>query len=364
MANTPAAKKQKTDTVIDLETLKKQWTPLRELRHLQGTCKIESSTLLCIKKEVGTVSTIPARGGGPLVGGDWLLNKDGGAATISFFFRFEGKTYGLSVGHLVRDIGDPVFCFSETTKLPNPSLPKNVGDQNPEDLSDESYFMHEIGTVVSLSKSTDSMVFEVNGEVEVGEPYQMSPKSGVLGSITLKLPDVRQVMPPPPPVAGTDLVGFGAQHRGAHGAVKIPSARIRCDHSKKGNIGMAHPDDDSKKLTDAGDCGTVFFSLDGTAQYFHHCARKNGAPLISYGYPMWEVLKSHTHLGGTSEAILEEEDEEELVKECASVASPGGDTGPERCLSHFSVQVVDPPPMDVERSLCNFMDPNIKIICG
>ncbi|CAB9500810.1 hypothetical protein SEMRO_93_G048230.1 [Seminavis robusta] len=357
---TQASKKQKTtdvsspDTVLDLEALKETWSPGRERRHQLVTMKIEGPAALASTGAVKD-TIMPARAG-PLRGGDWILNKDGGAATISFFFLHNGETYGITVGHLVEKVGDPVFCFSEATKLPNP-LPQDSEVSEGHEI-DESYFMHEIGTVVSLSRSTDSLVFDLNGMVAVSEPLKMAPGSGIMGK--LKLPDVRQVMPPPPPLRGTSLVGFGAQRRGAHAKVRIPSATVDCDHSRKGNIGIIDADDVGKKVTNAGDCGSIFASLDGTAQYLHHCGGSddNEPPLLSYGYPVWEVLKSHKHLGGEGEDILEEEEDDKKtqVKECAVVASPGGVAGPKKTIKHFpGAKIVDAPARHAVRSLANFI---------
>lgn len=380
MASPPPAKKKKTDVsspdtkIIDLEALKKKWSPLRALRGPQGALKNEAPVELASFAEeedtttaslAGEDTAIPAREGS-LRGGDWILNKNGFGATISFFFMFNEEIHGLTVGHLVEKVGDPVFCFSDDTKLPNP-LPNKTGELA--DLSGESYFMYEIGTVVSLSPSTDSMVFQLNGTVKVGPPLKLTPNSGVVD--TLKLPDVRQTMPPPPLTKGTSLVGFGAQRRGAHGIVEIPSATINCDYSRKGNIGIVDPDSRRTKVTDGGDCGTIFVSLDGMARYFHHCGdnencEDNTGPLLSYGYPVWEVMKSHKHLGGESQDILveEEEDKKTQAKELAGVASPRGVSGPKKTLQHFHTKIVDAPPKHVERTLCNFNAPNLKIISG
>jgi hypothetical protein len=365
----PASKKQKTtdvsspDTAIDLEVLKKMWSPGRERRHQLGTIKIESPAAL---SSIGAVkdTMIPARAGA-LRGGDWILNKDGGAATISFFFLHDGETYGLTVGHLVEKVGDPVFCFSQATKLPNP-FPQN-SEVSEGHETDESYFMHEIGSAVSLSRSTDSLVFDLNGMVSVSEPLKMAPGSGIMGK--LKLPDVRQVMPPRPPLIGTSLVGFGAQRRGAHAKVRIPTATVDFDHSRKGNIGIIDADDVGKKVTDAGDCGSIFASLDGTAQHFHHCGDgdDNEPPPLSYGYPVWEVLKSHKHLGGEGEDILEEEEDDKKTqaKECGVVASPGGVAGPKKTLKHFpGAKIVVALARHAVRSLANFMSPNLKVVSG
>jgi len=356
----PIAKKPKTDlssqdSEIDLEALKKEWTKTgREERMTQGDSKIEPTF---IAAPAGEPTMIPAREG-YLCGGDWVLNSEGGAATISFIFHFKGRAYGLSVGHLVSSIGDPVFCFSDTTKIRNLSLPRNPEDNQ----SSESHFIHEIGTVVSLSHKTDSMVFELNGRVATGPPLMLHPKSGVAGA--LKLPDVGLDMPPPPLLEGTPLVGFGAQRRGAHGLVEVPSAALDCDYSKKGNIGMKHPDNVRSKVTDVGDCGTIFVSLDGVARYFHHCGDDPefvSPPFLSYGYPIWDIMKSHAHLGGQSEEILEEgEEEKTLLQENSNVAGQG----PKKMLKQFRTKIVDIPPRRVKRSLANFMDPNLKIVCG
>ena len=72
-------------------------------------------------------------------------------------------------------------------------------------------------------------------------------------------------------------------------------------------------------------------------------------------------MKSHTHLGGQSEEILEKDEEEKTqVEECADVAGPG----PKKTLTPFQTKTADIPPRRAKRSLANFMDPNLKIVCG
>jgi hypothetical protein len=49
---------------------------------------------------------------GPLRGGDFVLNRDGGAATLS-----RSENFGLAVGHIAPKIGDSIFGFSEADSI-------------------------------------------------------------------------------------------------------------------------------------------------------------------------------------------------------------------------------------------------------
>lgn len=131
----------------------------------------------------------------------------------------------------------------------------------------------------------------------IAEFKTLSHKSGLFGQ--LNLPDPAQ--DPPRPVVGADLVGFGAQRRGAHGVVRCRSETESKKYSRIGNISFVHSDGNDKKPTDPGDCGTVFLGLDGIPLYFHHCMNMQ-PPFVSYGFPLAQVMASHTQLGGSSES--------------------------------------------------------------
>lgn len=209
--------------------------------------------------------------------------------------------------------------------------------------------MFEIGKVVSISESTDSLVFELNGEIP------LSPEKTItvaLGSTkVLELPKgLNLPRPPPPPLKGTDLVGFGASRRGCHGVVDVPSMTVAHEVSKSGNIRIVSPDGPNTRITYPGDCGTIFFDLECNGIYFHHCGATK-APWNSYGYPLWEVMSKHEFLGGASEKAEEKNEDgtESQAKEVAEVASPKP-----RQLAQFRTKIVDTPPQPTETSLYNF----------
>ena len=327
----PTRKKAKTENstsasslnLIDVAAVKEKWSRGREDR-------------FPIKKvELPSGSDHPV-----LSGGDFVLNEAGFAATISFCFEYRGQAYGLTVGHLA-EIGESVFCFSDDTKPVHP-LPEGF-DEEP----GETCFMFELGQVVSKSFATDSLVFTItNTFVGIAGFKTLSHKSGLRGQ--LNLPDPAQ--DPPPLVVGTDLVGFGAQRRGAHGVVRCPSETENKQHSRIGNISFVHSDGDDKKSTDPGDGGTIFLGLDGIPFYFHHCMSMQ-PPFISYGFPLSQVMASHTQLGGSSESsqqrqlvspdcVLRGLQERGLAKfNTEIIMPPSGGHGQENALSQPQVKV-------------------------
>lgn len=268
-AGSPAAGR----VLIDVNSLQSQWAPAREQRVRNGEKKVRSVA------------------DGPLRGGDWVLNADGQAATLSFIFEHEEEIFGLTVGHLAKGVGDSIFVFAESDMLPNP------------DGTGKSYFQFEIGVVVSKSQDTDSLIFKINTQLNlvVTELMKLSPESGLI--TPLELPDVT---PQPPPTTGTVVVGFGAQRRGGHGTVHTSSKSTNGRHSRIGNIGIISSDGEGEKLTDPGDCGTLFLGVDGTPLYFHHCATQS-TPMISWGFPFADVVAAHTQLGGHSEQHEDQE---------------------------------------------------------
>lgn len=332
MQSTQAAKKQKTTIAVDLEWLKTLWSPGRDERSNKGDIKVRSASH------------------GSLRGGDWVLNEKGQGATLSFCFLYNKKFYGLTVGHLAASVGESVFRFSDSEKLPIPIPEGGSDDKKDDDDREEIYMMFKIGRVVSMSKSTDSLIFELNDDVPLSPPktVTLEPNS----SIIIELPKgVNHNMPPPPPLKGTDLIGFGASRRGCHGVVDVPSMTVAHEVSSIGNIRISSPDGPNTRLTYPGDCGTIFSDLECNAIYFHHCGTED-APWKSYGFPLWEVMSKHDHLGGTSENI-EEQDEDNIesqTKELAEVASPGP-----RELAQFRTKIVAASPQPVEKTpLYNF----------
>jgi hypothetical protein len=201
---------------------------------------------------------------GPLRGGDFVLDMDGKAPTIAFLFEKDEKLYGVTVGHLV-DIEDSVFVFPNREPTATEILPSNTEhltafyqkydpekvasvqglikshtDPNKEDclLKDDHfetffgklvqeygpeppnkwkniYEMMEIGTVVSKSFSTDSLVFSIDNEISA-EILKLTPMSGLFDN-TLQLPEANAQ--PAAPENGMELVVYNAQCRGAAGRV-------------------------------------------------------------------------------------------------------------------------------------------------
>lgn len=93
------------------------------------------------KKVVGTIDS-PLRGG--MFVNFQLPRGRSRSTTLSFFFTYEGKHFGLTAGHLA-DVGDTICAF--VSGFPNDAL----------------FYEHaRIGVVVSKSLTTDSLVFEID----------------------------------------------------------------------------------------------------------------------------------------------------------------------------------------------------------
>ena len=208
-----------------------------------------------------------------------MLNEAGGGATLSFVFQFEGSAFGLTVGHLA-NVGDSIFCFLDSVMLEDP-LPDGEAPSDPS----MSYSMFQIGSVVSKSTVTDSLVFEITDHIDIAPYRTMAPQSGVAGPLVL--PDPNSL--PLRPIVGDTLVGFGVQRRGALVAVSSPTMAVDGQYCRVGNIRVVDPVDSTKTVADIGGCGTIFVGLDGTAFYFHHCGNTRGS-FFSYGF--FPLLKS------------------------------------------------------------------------
>lgn len=79
--------------------------------------------------------------------GAYVVNKGGVFSTIAFCFEDEERTgvFGLTVAHLVNQIGDVVYMFDH----------KN-------DPETGTHFIKRLGVVVEISRVTDSMVFKLD----------------------------------------------------------------------------------------------------------------------------------------------------------------------------------------------------------
>ena len=82
-----------------------------------------------------------------------------------------------------------------------------------------SYSMFQIGSVVSKSTVTVSLVFEIANHIDIAPFRAMAPESGVTGPLVL--PDPHSLSPRP--MVGDTLMGFGARRRGSLVAVSSPT---------------------------------------------------------------------------------------------------------------------------------------------
>jgi len=209
------------------------------------------------------------------------MNLSGGAATLTFCFSKSGVNYGLTVGHLANALGERIFAFK-------------AGDPDP---SDGIYHVTEIGVVVSLNPSTDSLIIKIKEGILI-EPFQIAAESGLRDPI--QIPDWNQL---PPLAAGTLLVGYGAQRRGAVGRIHQRFSMNRWP-LLPGDIAIASFDpqgieqDGAKQLSDEGDCGMLFLDEQGIPWAMHH-VRTSSAPgqptnrFQCFGVPLGSVIESH-----------------------------------------------------------------------
>jgi len=282
---------QKNKMIIDLEVLKNKWSPGRVDRIEKGILKINTDD--------------PS-----LCGGDWISNIGGRSVTLSFVFWKDGKYFGLTVAHIFESLGDKVYSFFKKDEVPLPEGNPLVGgdkenedefDPNPEKNESESLAIYEIGKVVSLSRSTDSVIFEFLDDIEMKPPLTVKVASDV--TRVIQLPEIEsEVLGPPPPTVGKSLVGFGARRRGFHAIVAIPSTNQKDNLATvpQGSICITSKENNKERITYDGDCGTIFMDLECNAAYFHHDGTKS-EPWKSFGTPLWNIMRKHSQLGGTSE---------------------------------------------------------------
>ena len=100
---------------------------------------------------------------GNLRDGDFVLDADGNACTISFLFKKDDKVYGLTAGRIA-DMGDQLEVFGES----------KADDQG-------NYQTIQVGMVVSKDVATDSLIFEVCHPYVVARIglLKVSPKAGL-----------------------------------------------------------------------------------------------------------------------------------------------------------------------------------------
>jgi hypothetical protein len=344
VAGLPAAKKPNLSTPqpIDIDELMKERTPERIERIDNGIMKVATS------HDPG------------LCGGDWVCSKKGDGVTLSFVFTKDGKDYGLTVAHGFESLSDKVYSFLLKDEVECESegegtdgyKAKAEKEFDPSER-DESFDIFEIGKVVSLSRSTDSMVFEFNTDVEVKPELTVKLASGL--TRVIKLPQLGSEGLGPPPV-GTTLVGFGARHRGFRAVVEIPSTNETHQLATvpSGSICIANQEKEVKRITYDGDCGTILMDLECNGVYFHTEGTAL-APWKSFGASLSDVMRHHSQLGGTS--VTPEENgqrndshvEEGRAKESFPIPA-----------AKFNVHVVPPPARTVGEGA--FKIPNVRIV--
>lgn len=310
--NTPSKRQrdQSEEELAHLCNVRDQWTPERSKRAINGEKQVRSAK------------------DGPLMGGDWILNDQGEGATLSFCFRnSEGtETYGLTVGHLANSVGKSVFRFTESDPIPVP------------DGEGEEYFMCDIGEVTSISKETDSLVFKIDDL----EKDDCSPMQIALSSQShLTLDDNLLSLTKTPPLGGT-MVGFGAQRRGVHCHVVVPSLASSGTWSLSGDIGLESSSGSTDAATDGGDCGTIFFLLEGGAPvYFHHVLNCDpDGKKISFGVPLSKILSAHDE---TRHLIPSCEDRQRAptAKKSKTFLDHQGNAHESSALRQFQTKIVD-----------------------
>lgn len=276
------AKGERDSVAIDTTAVSKVWSPQRASRVAIKVRSLED---------------------GNLCGGDFVLDTDGNACTISFLFEKQRKVYGLTAGHLA-DVGDNLEIFAESQ-------------------ADEegNYPTIDIGQVVSKDVETDSLIFQIHHPHVLTRVdllrVLVSPKSG----LNLPEPDAN----PTPPQEGTDVVVYGAKRRGAKGVVVIRSSDFKGKISKKGDIGVSSKTDSGESvsygatsLTDGGDCGALYLvATSGSPIAMHHCLQNpqdEGGEntdatkgYISFGIPLANILSKHALLGGHSEKEIQKQ---------------------------------------------------------
>lgn len=225
------------------------------------------------------------RGTWPLSGGDYLLFPKGNGSyetsTLSFCFKARNldpyRHYGLTVGHVAKRVGDKVFAFSED--VPSPDGRKSLA---------------EIGTVVSLSQESDSLIIQFHLGIRV-KCLEICQADGFRQDIVLP---PRNEEAPAEPSAHTKFIVFGAIRRGAIGYFEALVDKADRD-ILKGDIKMLSRDtegnepDGRKKLTELGDCGAVCADEGGTAWSIHHVLGFKNGTYISYGIPLPAIMDSH-----------------------------------------------------------------------
>lgn len=290
-------REREEETDIDIQAVANSWSPAAT-RHNRTENKVSSLE------------------DGNLRGGNFVLDGDGNAATLSFALEVDGSVYGLTAGHLA-DVDDSIFCFFLNSKTPN------------DFDGGSSYEILELGTVVSKNVETDSLIFEITNPYMVGsvDLLQLVPQAG-LGDRTLRLPQAD--VHPTPPRLDTKVVLFGAMRLGEVGLVTDPCKSAPGRVSKKGDVGISSDGNGTRPLSAPGDCGTIYVTADGLGLAMHHCLRGRQAPYVSYGIPLASIFAKHPLLGG------EEEEQQQRSTQTKSKKQPGFES---RNIAKFETKV-------------------------
>ena len=269
---------------IDIHNLESRWTPedVRVQRSRNRGLRVRSLN----------------RNSNPLCAGDFILSQYNDATTISFCFTLDSNNYGLTVAHLADHtdengeviergaVGDKLFAFDSDEP------PPSTGE----------YATVEIGTIVSMDRGTDSLVFQVHKQFRI-MPLCVPAQLGMTHPFQLPLDSFS---PPHEVAVGTIVAGFGAMRRGMVGRVSISVNTIPdipgMDFLFLGDLGVCSfdPADENldhgeKQLTDGGDCGMLLFDEHGTAWSMHRALFESaeGNTFISFSTPLRNILAGH-----------------------------------------------------------------------
>jgi hypothetical protein len=326
-------KKRASEDSGDQPSPKKANATSRAVIDIQATSATWSPPDARLNRPEKTVSSLED---GNLRGGNFVLDCEGNATTLSFAFEKDENIYGLTAGHLA-DVGDAVFVFLLSSKTPN-------------DFDEgESYEMVEAGAVVSKNVETDSLIFEINN------PY-MDGKVDALKLVRGYGLHDRSVILPEPSTTPTlvdpskKVVVHGAMRRGESARVKVPYKSTPGQVSKVGDVGIESVGDDgARPPTSGGDCGSLYVTDAGRAIAMHHCLTGQAAPFVSYGIPLAHIMAKHSLLGGQEESVAESQQR----KKSPAVES--------RNLAKFEVKVSKKVPavgVDGTEEADAFEDPN------
>ncbi|CAB9531210.1 expressed unknown protein [Seminavis robusta] len=239
-----------------------------------------------------------------LCGGFFVLNEHGNAATLGFCYEAYHKNYGITVAHLA----DYVDADGNVVRVGQVGGKLYAFDSDEPDANGV-HAQVEIGTIVSIDRATDSMLFEVRPEVRI-EPRVLNVSRGQNATF----PEEAISIPPSPGQNGssstlfTTLAGFGAQRRRALGRVvgQISSTEANSGILEEDLcIQSFDPNDDNDEshasgkvpLTDGGDCGMFLLDVYANLWGMHHVLRYKGSTreYTSCCVPIKNILEAPSH---------------------------------------------------------------------